>query len=92
MQITINLETVKTTGRVLFVLAGLFSFGAAVHYANFRRTANPVFQVMEFDLNSRRTEIAQRYEALKAAQAKADAAAATPSSTSTSTSTTLPKK
>lgn len=67
MQINVNFETVKKVANIALVLTNFLAFAGAVHYYNFRRTADPVFQVMEFDLNSRKAEIQKAYQASVAA-------------------------
>lgn len=78
MQITINFDTLKKIGGVALIVTNLVGFAAGVHYLNFRRTADPIFQVMEFDLNSRQPEIKAKYQALQQQIAEAQAKAATP--------------
>ena len=78
MQITVNFETLKKIGAVALVVTNLVGFAAGVHYLNFRRTADPVFQVMEFDLNSRQAEIKAKYQALQQQIVDAQVKAAPP--------------
>jgi hypothetical protein len=86
MQITINFATLKKIGVALLVVMNLVGFVGAIQYNLWRHRADPVFQIMEFDLSSRQAEIQQRFEELKR-QAVTQAEAAKPTST-----TTLPAK
>lgn len=84
MQINISFDTLKKAGRVALVVTNLLAFAGAVHYYEFRRTADPLFQVMEFDLNSRKADIQKKYSELQAAAIAAQIKAAdqnTPTST-----------
>jgi hypothetical protein len=96
MQINVSFDHLKKAGIVLFVVASLFSVYTSASYTLWRRRADPVFQVMEFDLNSRRPEIQKRYLAQKAAAEAAAAAAAAkaaePTPDPATTPTTLPPK
>ena len=75
MQINVSFEALKKFGIGLFVLAGLFSLGTSISYLRFRQLVNPLLAAVEFDVNSRASEIRAKYLALQAKQAEAAAKA-----------------
>lgn len=79
MQITVNFQTLKKIGTALFVVAGLFSLGTSVSYFRFRMNVNPLLALVEFDTNSRASEIRARFLAAK----KAEIEKANPTTTTT---------
>lgn len=71
MQINISFEGLKKFGVALFVAASLVSFGSSLHYMWFRHQSKDFFDVLAFDVNSRKDDIRARYQKMKADEASA---------------------
>ena len=81
MNIQLSISGLKKVGAVLFVLAGLLSLGTSVHYIQYRRMVDPFLAVVNFDVNSRASEIQAKYKAAQEAQAAQQQAPAAPTTT-----------
>lgn len=75
-------NTIKNTLAVLFVLAVAFSVVTSFNFYQYRAELAPFLGIVQFDINSRATEIQARFNEAQRSQAPA-----TPT-----TSTTLPPK
>jgi hypothetical protein len=87
MTINFSFEKFKKVGAVALILTNLFATGVAVSYVRWRYKADPVFALVEWDVNDRLPEMRQRY-----LQRQAEEAAHAASNATSTPSTTLPPK
>jgi len=79
MKVEITSETVKPflkkAAYVVFVSGWLFATAMTIEYYRWRKLADPIFAVMEFDLRSRSEEINKKLAAARQQEEAAKAAA-----------------
>lgn len=95
MAINIDKEGAKKFGLVVAAIALAFSTYTSFSYTNFRKAADPLLGVVQFDVNSRANEIQTRYndavaKEQAAKQKMAEEIAKRSQPVPTTTTTTLP--